>query len=549
MCTKLKNDIEGYLRASFPLIYIVSSEEARVQRIVGAVCNNPSSNGEPLASLFVWEEVTGIKPGSDHTKDLDIDYDKLEKMNIAGFLTHASNIAEACANNMDTGAESPWDNACYLAKDIHYMFKAPNPMLYRMARVFARRAEKCGHCIIGIGPPIDIPDELRHEFVVIDCDLPNREDISRSITELAVSLEMSGDIKNSDSILNALNSDGGERIIEAATGMTEKEILGSVSLSLVKNNSLDREFIAGQKVASVKKSGFLEIWPTESMDNIGGLHELKTYLRTTERAFTNEARTFGIKEPKGILAVGCPGTGKTLSAKVTGSLFKRPVLRFDVASVFGSLVGQSESQIRQAIKTAEAAAPCVLFVDEIEKAFSGSGGGSLDGGTSVRVFGTFLSWMQDHESQVYVVATANAVDSLPPELLRKGRFDEIFWFDLPNDEERKEIWKIHISKAGRDPEDKKFSVEKLVAGSDGYTGAEIEQVVHDALRDAFADNAKDMDYHYIQTVLKRTKPLSVTRAADIVRMREHGEKHFRAASIKQQVVAGSTKTRRIRGGE
>lgn len=548
MCQKTKNSLEGYLKASYPLIYVTSNEEDRVQRIVGAVCNQKLESGNALANLFVWAEGVGIKPGSDDVADKDIDFDKLENMSLPAFLKHANEKAEISVSALNEGVETPWDGACYLAKDLHYLFKNPNPMLYRLIRTFARHAELCGQAIIAIGPPVTMPPELQHEFVVVDCDLPDKADIIKSVTELGESFTDAGEAGGEKIATVMADEKAAQELADAASGMTEKEIIGSVSLSLVQSGDVDRSFIADQKVEAIRKSGFLEIWPTENIGSIGGLDEFKTYMRATERAFTQEARDFGCKEPKGVMAVGVPGTGKSLGARVLGELFKRPVIRFDVGSTKGSLVGQSESQMRQAIKTAEAAAPCILFVDEIEKAFSGAGGGQHDGGVSVGQFGTFISWMQDHTSPVYVYATANNVDSLPPEFLRKGRFDETFWFDLPNEQERSEIWAIHLEKVGREV-DEKHCVEKLIAETDGYSGAEIEQVVHDALRDAFADGAPDIDYNYLSAVIKRTKPLSVTRKDDIESMRAHGEKHFRAASIKQTAnTKGTAGVRRIKTG-
>ena len=427
MCKAITKSLTGYMRASFPLIYVESSEEDRVERIVGKVCGTKLSDGTTeLAKLFVWEEGVGVKAASNSLKDTDLNFEELAEStgSLPDFIRKLVEVSSEARSAMNSGSECVWTDACFLAKDLHYLFLNPNPMMYRALRVFARNAKAAGMYLIAVGPPVTLPAELSHEFVVIDCDLPDRKDIETSLTELGESLSEAG---QGDVLLKTMKSTKKKaEIVEAATGMTENEVTGSVSLSLVTSGTVDRKFVADQKIAAVKKSGFLEIYPTEEIASVGGLDLLKNYLGITEKAFSDDARKYSIGEPKGVLMVGIAGTGKSLCAKAAASVFKRPLLRFDVAAAFGSLVGQSESNMRQAIKTAEAAAPCVLFVDEIEKALAGGGGGGdHDGGTTVRVMGTFLSWMQDHKTKVYVVATANQVNSLPPELLRKGRFDEI----------------------------------------------------------------------------------------------------------------------------
>lgn len=534
MCKKINEQLTNYLKASFPLIYITSSEEERVERIAGRVCNAGTAGGGRVCDLFVWEEGVGVKAGhSDLADDERFDWEKIAKAtaSIGAFIAFIAAKSEEAVEAANKGADTKWDRAAFLAKDLHYLFKNPNPMLYRALRIFARNAKVIGMSLIAIGPSSELPDELRHEFVVLDCDLPDKDDIRKSLRELGESLVESGQEEGAGVL--ALLESGCDEIIDASKGMTESEVIGSAALSIVRSGVLDREFITEQKVAAIKKSGFLEVWPAENISHVGGLDELKKFLSVTAKAFTKEAREFGLRRPRGLLTVGVPGTGKSLTAKAAAGVFKRPLVRFDVGSVHGKYVGDSGKNMRQAIKTAEAAAPCVLFIDEIEKAFAGSGGGESNA-AHADVFGAFLSWMQEHESEVYVIATANNVESLPPELLRKGRFDDIFFSDLPTDSEREEIFGIHLSIVKRDP--KAFDMPKLVEASKDYSGAEIEQVVQDALGRAFDDGAKDIDDNYILEAIRRTKPLSVTRAADIERMRRHGKMHFRMASSEERVA-------------
>ena len=238
-----------------------------------------------------------------------------------------------------------------------------------------------------------------------------------------------------------------------------------------------------EKKQILHESDALEFYPCDhTINDVGGLDALKEWLKSREVAFGIEAIKYGIPSPKGIALIGIPGTGKSLAAKMISSLWKMPLIRFDVGAVFGSLVGESEANIRRALSITETIAPCLLWIDEIEKAVST---GSNDGGTSKRVFATLLTWMQEKRAKVFVIATANNISELPPELMRRGRFDEIFFLDLPNRKERKEIFKVHIEKRKRNHAD--FDLDKLSEISDGYVGSEIEQSVIDGMFLAFND--------------------------------------------------------------
>ncbi|MFN7137883.1 MAG: AAA family ATPase, partial [Limisphaerales bacterium] len=265
---------------------------------------------------------------------------------------------------------------------------------------------------------------------------------------------------------------------------------------------------------------------------IGGLDVLKDWLLKRRRAFTRKAVEYGLPTPKGLMIVGIPGTGKSLTAKATAKVFGVPLLKLDAGRIFAGLVGQSELNLRSVIQTAEAIAPCVLWVDEIEKGFSGSrNSGSTDGGTSARVFGSFISWMQEKSSPVFIVATANDVSQLPPEMLRKGRFDEIMFVDLPNEEERKVIWSIVISKFNRDPKD--FDLVQLSRITEGFTGSEIESLFYDAMFAAFEQNREPTELH-IAEVLNGFVPLSKTMAEQIEGLRKWSQGRCRLATTQQQ---------------
>jgi SpoVK/Ycf46/Vps4 family AAA+-type ATPase len=287
--------------------------------------------------------------------------------------------------------------------------------------------------------------------------------------------------------------------------------------------------VAREKAQAVKKSGLLEIIePTESLDDIGGLDQLKRWLLTRKDAFSERARQYGLPLPKGLLILGIPGTGKSLTAKATASVFGVPLLRLDAGRVFAGLVGQSEGNLRAVLQTAEAIAPCCLWIDEIEKGFGGTkSSGTSDGGTSARVFGTFLNWMQEKSAPVFVVATANDVSQLPAEFLRKGRFDELFFVDLPSRAEREVIWRLQIERHGRNAQD--FDTVQLAKATDGFTGAEIETAFIEAMYSAFEQAEEPTDLGIAQ-VLTDLVPLSRLMAEQIAGLRTWAKGRARLAT-------------------
>lgn len=270
---------------------------------------------------------------------------------------------------------------------------------------------------------------------------------------------------------------------------------------------------------------------SEEFSNVGGMDELKDWLRKRKSAFSADARTFGLPNPKGALLIGVQGCGKSLCAKALAGLWRVPLLRLDLGKVFSSLVGSSEENVRQAVQIAESVAPAILWIDEIEKAFSGTHSSSFsDAGTTSRVFGTFITWLQDKTAPVFVVATANNISQLPPELLRKGRFDEIFFVDLPERGDRAEIFGIHIAKRGRKPE--LFDLQRLAQAADGFSGAEIEEAVVASLFDVF-DKSSDLTTESILASVQSTVPLSRTMKEEIERLRDWAGERARPASVTQ----------------
>jgi len=337
-------------------------------------------------------------------------------------------------------------------------------------------------------------------------------------------------------------ADGGrEQIVKALTGLTRSEAENALAKVIVTRSRLDPDdidLLLAEKEQIIRKSGMLEFYSTpERFGSIGGLENLKTWLRQRGKAFSEKARQFGLPSPRGLLLVGVPGCGKSLSAKAVAAEWKMPLLKFDLGKVFGGLVGQSEENMRRALKMAEAVAPCVLWIDEIEKGLSGSRGSSGDSGTSTRVFGTLLTWMEENTRQVFTIATANDIEGLPPELLRKGRFDEIFFIDLPGPHERANILAIHLAKHHRDHRD--FDLASHVLAADGFSGAEIEQTVVSALYAAFAEGEDTkLEDRHLEQAIRSTMPLSQSMGPRIGLLRNEAEKWRRASPGPEETQAG-----------
>ncbi len=280
----------------------------------------------------------------------------------------------------------------------------------------------------------------------------------------------------------------------------------------------DINTILSRKRQMIQKGGLLEyVESPTNLDEIGGLKRLKHWLKQREEIFSENAADFGLEAPKGVLMLGVQGAGKSLCAKAIATAWHRPLLRLDVGALYDRYIGESERRLRDALRQAEMMSPIIFWIDEIEKAFASAASRSTDGGLSQRMFGTLLTWMQEHKSAVFIVATANDIEALPPELLRKGRFDEIFFVDLPSFDTRKEIFKIHLRKRQRNPDN--FDIDALSAASDGYSGAEIEQAIVAALHNAFAEN-KELDTSLIINALEQSPPLSVTMAERVQALRE-----------------------------
>lgn len=415
-------------------------------------------------------------------------------------------------------------------EDFHPYSEHNNPVNIRYLREMMRAQNYNGNykkAIILSSPSKFVPEELSKELPVIEVELPDRETI-----------EVIADSVVKEYKDYCVETNITQKLLESALGLTVMEARLAFAKAIIQNRKLTEEeipLIISEKEQIIKKSGLLEYFhPKEFLSNVGGLDNLKDWIHKRGQAYSDDAKNFGLNIPRGVLLLGIPGCGKSLTAKAIANEWKFPLLRFDLGKVFGGIVGESERNIRYALDVAKTISPCVLWIDEIEKGLSGSqSSGRTDGGTSARVFGTFLTWMQEKKEPVFVVATANDISSLPPELLRKGRFDEIFFVDLPSAKERENIFNIHLSNKHRNAKELNLDMKELVKKTEGFSGAEIEEVVNEALFNAYAEKQKDLQQKNLLDCISSTSPLSRTMAETIANLRKWAEQRARMASTEK----------------
>lgn len=410
------------------------------------------------------------------------------------------------------------DPSVWLLEDFQPFLKDEHHPILRWLRELARMPNEPRKVVILSTPLPGLPLDLRKEIPTVELELPQVEEL-RHVLDAAADLM-------------GVRATGDEALLDAARGLTVMEARLAFGKAAAELGRLDHSavpVVAREKERVIKQSEVLEYYAANAkMADVGGLDELKTWLNRRGQAFGAGARRFGLDAPKGVLLLGIQGCGKSLTAKAIAATWQFPLLRFDMGKVFGGVVGQSEGNIRTALQVAQALAPCVLWIDEIEKGLAGMGSSdSTDGGTTARVVGTLLTWMQEKRDPVFVVATANRIDMLPPELLRKGRFDEIFFVDLPTRRIRREILAIHLRRKDRDPED--FDLDALAEASSGFSGAELEEAVREGLFAAFAEG-RELETDDVAAALGKTFPLSKTMNHEINGLREWAKVRARLAS-------------------
>jgi SpoVK/Ycf46/Vps4 family AAA+-type ATPase len=492
----MKEELNILIQAQYPLIYLVTPEEERAEQGVAKIAQMSAEHRR----VYIWTVTHGI-----------VEYGQPRQT------TQHNTVSPEAAVEWVVRQREP---GIYIFKDLHPFID--NPAVTRWLRDAIASFKGTDKIIVLMSPIQQIPIELEKEVVVIDHDPPDLTELNQV---LSAQLQKT---KN-----RRITTEAREKLLKAALGLTRDEAEKVYRKAEVKAGRLSEEevdIVLSEKKQLIRRNGILEyIEEDETLKSVGGLEELKRWLRQRSNAFTERAREYGLPQPKGMLILGVPGCGKSLIAKTTARLWSLPLLRLDMGRVYdGSMVGRSEANLRNALKTAESISPVILFIDELDKAFAGgAGSGDSDGGTSSRIFGSFLTWMQEKTSPVFVMATANRVERLPGEFLRKGRFDEIFFVDLPTPEERQDIFRIHLSKRRTDIE--RFDLDQLATVSDGFSGAEIEQAIVAAMYDAFAQEREFTQLDIIAAI-KATLPLSRTMTEQVTALRDWARQRARPAS-------------------
>jgi len=492
----MKEELGILVKAQYPLIYLVTSEEERAEEAISKIAQLNTQHRR----VFVWTVTHGM---------IELGQPRQTSQH----------------NTVSPEAAIEWvvrqrEGGIYIFKDLHpFITSAPVTRWLRDAIASFKGTEKI---IILMSPLQEVPIELEKDVVVLDFPLPDMGELD---TVLSQHLGKNQNRRTTTEVR--------EKLLKAALGLTKDEAEKVFRKAYVKANKLTEdevEIVLSEKKQLIRRNGILEyIEEDETINAVGGLEELKKWLKQRSNAFTERARGYGLPQPKGMLILGVPGCGKSLIAKTTSRLWSLPLLRLDMGRVYdGSMVGRSEANLRNALKTAESISPAILFIDELDKAFAGgTGSADSDGGTSSRIFGSFLTWMQEKTSPVFVMATANRIERLPGEFLRKGRFDEIFFVDLPNSEERQDIFNIHLTKRRSDIS--RFDLEQLAKVSDGFSGAEIEQALIAAMYEAFAQDREFTQLDIIAAI-KATLPLSRTMTEQVTALRDWARQRARPAS-------------------
>jgi len=523
-------ELRDLLRARYPIVYVVSSEEERVEQELARWVHDRRQKAKGQTDIEARKLISWTI--NDGLVEMAWSFDEHGDVRwLDGRKIPETDDPEKALGHIRRAEFQ----AVYVLRDFHPYLS--NPKVARQVRDLHSLLREQHTNVVLLSPVYKAPAEIEKDLALVHFDLPGRGDIEHCLDRFLAKHAI-------DSRAKAVEGDTHfrSRVVEACLGLTLTEVDKVLAKSVIRSFDLheeqdfDIETILQDKRHIIQKSGILEFFETqEGMADIGGLEVLKDWLTKRERAFYPEARNFGLPTPKGILLIGVPGCGKSLTAKAVGAFYKMPLLRLDVGKVMGSLVGSSEENMRKAIATAEAVAPAILWLDELEKGFSGTASsGQSDAGTTARVFGTFITWLQEKTSPVFIIATANDVSQLPPELLRKGRFDEIFFVDLPAAGERRQILDIHIRRKNRDVA--AFDLDRLVAATQGFSGSEIEQTIVSALYDVFELKGRGGDpYRDITTddILHSTGeiiPLSYTMKERIDYMREWARSRARLAS-------------------
>ena len=510
-----KNELTSYIKAGYPLLYVTANEPLRAISTIEKICEEANGVGW---SSHVWKVTDGWD--GNNAPDSQEVYSEIDK-----FEQNSVNIL--CNFHKYVGGEETDPVAIQSFIDKFYTWSEQDNK----------------RTAIVLSPFYKLAPELERFFQIVNYELPNQDTIAEIVDRMAEAYE----IKWS-------NSEERGRVIANCSGMTEDEVENSLALSLVRtkmendNPSLDPDILMGEKAKVLQKTGYLEYWPyPEDLSNVGGLDNLKAWLKKRKKSIVDpRAKEFGLPNPKGVMLLGPPGTGKSLSAKCLAKEWGLPLIRFDLGRVFGSLVGQSEERMRNVLKQIEAVSPVAVWIDEIEKGMAGAeSSGSLDSGVTKRVFGQLLTWMEERpeDKLVYIIATANEALSLPAALLR--RFDKLFWVDLPNESDRREILKIHLNKVNKYSDEIENKLDRLSTVTSGFSGAEIEKVIVEAMTSAFDEDSEVLPKH-LEEAAATIVPLARLRREDIEASREWAEDRCEYAQTGAQVDLNQIHADRVR---
>jgi ATP-dependent 26S proteasome regulatory subunit len=501
------------LDSSTPIVVMETVEEVRAVRLVRAACAALN------LAAFEWTIASGlVRCGSDVGELIPEGPDSASSYGVAAQQALAS--AKAIYNSQEpaqmlSNLEGISVGAAFILKDLHRHMD--EPVVVRRLRDVGRKFSDHRRTIILTSPKIEIPAELRGLVEFFELPLPDRRRLRQIIDEVVVR------ISRDHTLQRKLDAKGFDAVVESLRGLTEEETERALSQALVTRYALCPEIasdVLETKKSLLRRSEMLEfVEAGEAFTGVGGMDNLKRWLTQRRGSWEDSAREFGLEPPHGVIILGVQGCGKSLCAQAVAGEWNLPLVKFDTAAVYDKYIGETEKRIRKVFHVAEGLAPCVLWIDELEKIFAGSGpdSASADAGVSSRLLASFLSWMQDRKAPVFVAATCNNVTALPPELIRKGRFDELFFVDLPSQAERKQIFSIQLARRKRNPAD--FDLDKVDAAAKGYSGAEIDAAVQSALYAAFSEK-KPLTTQFLLDALGRTVPLSTTRAEEIRALRE-----------------------------
>lgn len=510
------DDLRTLVRARYPVIWVQTHEEERVLRYVLEVAAKPRGDDGVVSpkEVTLWSQSQGFQSVAPNGDRETVDAECVDPIAAIGKV-------------MGDVKDEPGRGRIVVMRDIHRFFSDTNPT-YRFLRDAAHALKESTTTIIVTSPLADIPAEVEKDIVFLDLPLPTADELRVRLEEVLAAVDGKVEKPKNGTV---------EKVLKAGLGLSEDEFAGVVKESLIRSKKVDPRVVVKAKEQVIRKSGVVEMYTTvDGLESVGGLAALRTWVERRALAFSDKAAKAGLRAPRGLFLTGPPGTGKTLTAKAAANYLGVPLLWLKGDQVFSKYVGESEQNMTKVLKLADAVSPCVLFIDECEKLLAGSsGGGSTgDSGVSRRVFGSLLTYMQEHTTPVLVIATANDPLNIPPEMM--SRFDAVFFVDMPQAPERKDIFAIHLAKKNHDPAE--FDLDALAKASDGFCGREIEKVVNEALFTAFADGGRALTTADVLGELGRVVPLSKSRRNEVEAMRAWARVNAMPASVVERSAAG-----------